>query len=42
MIKINKIVSGIKIDTEGHEFEVVEGSKSIIENFKLRSFVRNK
>ena len=33
-IKLNKKVSGIKIDTEGHEFEVIEGSKSIIENFK--------
>ena len=33
-IKLDKKVGGIKIDTEGHEFEVIEGSVKIIENFK--------
>ena len=33
-LNLAKKVCGLKIDTEGHEFEVIEGSKKIIEENK--------
>ena len=33
-MNIKSDVSGIKIDTEGNEFEVLEGSKNIIDKYK--------
>ena len=32
-INVNNKISGIKIDTEGHEFEVLEGAKILIDKF---------
>ena len=34
MVKSNQKVGSIKIDTEGHEYEVLLGSENIIRNFK--------